>query len=150
MSSPKDWVAYRSIPAQTVIYITITNVLLVQRRYIMEKIYLFLNLGLNQAVEHIVAQEKPEMGKYFFDLACTPDKNGNQLFNIELIIDEDGGWKFNPTVHNEEEFILISIIRINNEGEYSLDYDIVSKKTFEIMKDNESDCFQVEDALAGW
>ena len=51
----------------------------------MEKCYLFLNLGIYQAIEHIVAQEKPKTGKYYFDLACAPDENKNQLFNVELI-----------------------------------------------------------------
>ena len=116
----------------------------------MEKIYLFLNLEIYQAIEHIVAQEKPEVGKYHFDLACAPDENKNQLFNVELIIDEDGTWGYGATVYNEEEYGFVSITKVNNEGEYSLDYEIVSKKTFKIMKENENENFKIEDLLANW
>lgn len=116
----------------------------------MERCYLFLNLGIYKAVEHIVAQEKPEVGRHYFDLACAPDEDKNQLFNVELIIEEDGTWGYGATVYNEKEYNLISVTKINNEGEYSLDYEIVSKKTFEIMKENEKERFQVEDMLANW
>lgn len=116
----------------------------------MEKCYVFLNLGIYQAVEHIVAQENPEVGKHYFDLACAPDEDKNQLFNVELIIDEDGTWGYGAIAYNEEEYTLISITKVNSDGEYSLDYDIVSKKTFQIMKENESDRFQVEDVLINW
>lgn len=116
----------------------------------MEEIYVFLNLGIYKAVEHIVAQEKPEVGIYCFDLACAPDEDGNQLFNVTLIIDKDGTWGYEAMARNEEEYVLVSIMKINESREYSLDYDIVSKKTFEIMKKNESDRFQVEDVLANW
>ena len=50
----------------------------------MERCYLFANLGIYQAVEHIVAQENPGVGKHYFDLACAPDENKNQLFNYYL------------------------------------------------------------------
>lgn len=116
----------------------------------MEKCYIFLNLGIYQAVEHIVAQEKPEIGKHHFDLACTPDEDGNQLFDVELIIYEDGTWGYGAITLNKEKYTLISIMTINDEREYSLDYDIVSKETFKVMKENESDRFQVEDVLANW
>lgn len=116
----------------------------------MEKCYLFANLGIYKAVEHIVAQEKPEAGKYYFDLACAPDEDKNQLFGVELIVDEDGTWAYGATVYDEKEYSLISITRINNEGEYSLDYVIVSKKTFKIIKENEKENFKVEDVLVNW
>lgn len=116
----------------------------------MERCYTFLNLGIYQAVEHIIAQEKPETGKHYFDLACAPDEDGNQLFNVELIIEEGKAPGYGATTYNEEEYSLVSIMKINDEREYSLDYDIVSKKTFEIMKENEKENFQVEDVLANW
>ena len=116
----------------------------------MERCYLFLNLDIYKAVEHIVAREKPEVGKHYFDLACAPDENKNQLFNVELIIDEDGTWGYAAIAYNEEEYNFVSITKINSEGEYSLDYEIVSKKTLKIMKENETDSFHVEDLLANW
>lgn len=116
----------------------------------MEKCYIFLNLGLYQAVEHIIAQEKPETGRHYFDLACAPDEDGNQLFNVELIIDKNGTWGYGAIALNEEKYTLVSIMTINDEREYSLNYDIVSKKTFEAIKENENDRFQVEDVLANW
>ena len=116
----------------------------------MEKIYLFLNLGFYKAVEHIVAQEKLEAGKYYFDLACAPDEDKNQLFNVELIIDEDGTWGYGATVYDEKEYSFVSITKVNNEGEYSLNYEIVSKKTFKVMKENETENFKIEDVLANW
>ena len=116
----------------------------------MERCYLFANLGIYKAVEHIVAQEKPGTGKYYFDLACAPDEDKNQLFNVELIIDEDGTWAYGAIAYNEEEYSLISITKVNNGGEYSLDYEIVSKRTFKIIKENEKENFKVEDVLANW
>ena len=116
----------------------------------MERCYLFANLSIYKAVEHIVAQEKPETGKYYFDLACAPNEDKNQLFGVELIVDKDGTWAYGATVYDEKEYSLISITRINNEGEYSLDYVIVSKKTFKIIKENEKENFKVEDVLVNW
>lgn len=116
----------------------------------MERCYSFLNLGIYKAIEHIVAQENPEVGKHYFDLACAPDEDKNQLFNVELIIDEDGTWAYGATVYSDEEYVLIAITKINSDGEYSLDYEIASKKTFEIMKENENENFQVEDVLTNW
>ena len=116
----------------------------------MGKTYLFLNLDIYKAVEHIVAQEKPEAGKHYFDLACAPDEDKNQLFNVELIIDEDGTWGYGATVYDEKDYSLISITRRNNEGEYSLDYEIVSKRTFGAMKKNENENFKIEDFLTNW
>lgn len=116
----------------------------------MEKTYLFLNLGIYQAIEHIVAQEKPEVGRHYFDLACAPDENKNQLFNVELIVDEDGTWAYGATVYDEKEYSLIYITTINNDEGPSVDYEIVSKKTLRIMKENETDSFYVEDILANW
>ena len=116
----------------------------------MERCYLFANLGIYKAVEHIVAQENPGVGRHYFDLACAPDENKNQLFNVELIIDEDGTWGYGATAYNEEEYTLISITEVNSDGGYSLDYDIISKKTLKIMKENENERFQVEDILSNW
>lgn len=116
----------------------------------MERCYLFANLDIYKAVEHIVAQKRPEAGKYYFDLACAPDENKNQLFNVELIIDEDGTWAYAAIAYNEEEYNFVSITKINNEGEYSLDYEIVSKKTFEVMKENETENLLIEDVLTNW
>lgn len=116
----------------------------------MERCYLFANLDIYKAVEHIVAQEKPEAGKYYFDLACAPNENKNQLFNVELIIDEDETWGYGATIYDEKEYNFISITKVNNEGEYSLNYEIVSKKTFKVMKENETENFKIEDLLTNW
>jgi hypothetical protein len=112
----------------------------------MEKCYVYLNKGIYKAVEHIVAQEKPEVGEYYFDLACAPDEDGNQLFNVELIIDKDGTWGgYGATIYNEN-YMLISIAKIV-DGEYSLEYEIVKRETFKTMKSIESKNFTVEEAL---
>ena len=116
----------------------------------MEKIYLFLNLGIYQAIEHIVAQEKPEIGRHHFDLACAPDESKNKLFNVELMVDEDGTWGYGARMYDEKRYNLVSIEKVNDEGEYSLDYEIVSKEMFKIMKENETENFQVENVLANW
>lgn len=116
----------------------------------MERCYLFANLDIYNAVEHIVTQEKPEVGKYHFDLACAPDKNKNQLFNVELIIDEDGTWAYGATVYDEEEYSLIYVTTINNDEGPFVDYRIVSKKNFKIMKENKNENLLIEDVLANW
>ena len=116
----------------------------------MERCYLFANLGIYKAVEHIVAQENPGAGKHYFDLACAPDENKNQLFNVELIIDEDGTWAYGATVYSEKEYSIVSIAKVSDNGEYSLNYEIVSKETFKIMKENEKESFKVEDVISNW
>ena len=116
----------------------------------MERCYLFANLDIYKAVEHIVAQENPEVGKHYFDLVCAPDKNKNQLFNVELIIDEDGTWAYVATVYDEKEYSLIYVTTINNDEGLFVDYGIVSKKIFKIMKENENENLLIEDVLVNW
>lgn len=111
----------------------------------MKKCYLFLNKCIYKAIEQIVTQEKPETGKHHFDLACAPDEDGNQLFNVELMVDEDGVWGYVATIY-DKNYILISVAKII-DNEYILDYEIVKRETFKAMKSIENKNFTVEEAL---
>lgn len=111
----------------------------------MKKCYNYLNLNIYKAVEHIVAQEKPEVGRHYFDLACAPDEDKNQLFDVELTVDEDGTLGYGAVAY-DKNYMLISIAKIV-DGEYSLDFEIAKKEVFKTMKSIENENFHVDDAF---